>query len=259
MESRFSSDFFAGNRQRLRELFTGTAPIVVTANGLVQRGSIDNAHMFLQDANFWYLTGIDEPDIVLVMDRDKEYLIVPPRSASREAFDGAVVHEPLMRRSGIRTVLDDKDGWQQLGGRLKKVKHVATLRVLPAYVEQYGIYANPARANLVSKLKSYSPQLDLLDLNQHLARMRMIKQPVELAAMQRAINISISAIKDATRPAKLRKYSYEYEIEAELSHGFRKRGADGHSFDPIIAGGERACACPGNGAAVVCRLDPEPS
>src|SRR5665811_2400394 len=89
MESKFTSEFFAGNRQRLRQLFTGTAPIVVTANGLLQRGA-DSTYAFAQDANFWYLTGIDEPDLVLVLDRDKEYLIVPACSASRQAFDGAV-------------------------------------------------------------------------------------------------------------------------------------------------------------------------
>ena len=93
MQSRFNSEFFAGNRQKLRELFTGTAPIVVTANGLLQRGA-DSTFAFAQDANFWYLTGIDEPDIVLVLDRDKEYLIVPARSASREAFDGVVAMNP---------------------------------------------------------------------------------------------------------------------------------------------------------------------
>lgn len=241
MESRFSSDFFSGNRQRLRELFTGKAPIVITANGLLQRGAIDSAYNFIQDANFWYLTGIDEPDIVLVMDRDKEYLIVPARSDRRQAFDGAVATEPLVRRSGIKTVLDDKAGWQQLGNRLKKVKHIATLRVLPAYVEEYGIYANPARANLAAKLKSYNKHLELLDLNQHLARMRMIKQKPELAAMQAAIDVTIASIKEATRTAKLKKYAFEYEIEAELTRGFRHRGADGHSFEPIVAGGKRAC------------------
>jgi len=82
MKSHFTSEFFAGNRQRLRELFTGTAPIVVTASGILQRSG-DSTFPFAQDANFWYLTGIDEPDILLVMDRDKEYLIVPGRSASR--------------------------------------------------------------------------------------------------------------------------------------------------------------------------------
>jgi Xaa-Pro aminopeptidase len=240
MESRFSSEFFANNRRRLRELFTGKAPIVMTANGLLQRGA-DSTYAFAQDANFWYLTGIDEPDIVLVMDKDKEYLIVPSRSASREAFDGAVANEPLAHRSGIKTVLDDKEGWARLGGRLKKVKHAATLAVLPPYVEQYGMYTNPARAALVAKLQSYNGQLELLDLHQHLTRMRMLKQPEELAAMQAAIDITISTMKEVLRPARLAKYEYEYEIEADLGRGFRKRGADGHSFEPIVAGGKRAC------------------
>ena len=82
MNSFFTQEFFAGNRARLRELFTGTAPIVIAANGLMQRGA-DCSYPFSQDANFWYLTGIDEPDVTLVMDKDKEYLIVPGRDASR--------------------------------------------------------------------------------------------------------------------------------------------------------------------------------
>src|SRR5665213_3590178 len=153
MESRFTSEFFAGNREKLRELFKGTAPIVVTANGLLQRGG-DSSYDFSQDANFWYLTGIDEPDIVLVMDRDKEYLIVPARTASREAFDGTIADEELSLRSGIQAVYDDKAGWEQLAGRLRKVKHVATIAPPPAYIEAYGLYTNPARAALLQRLKA---------------------------------------------------------------------------------------------------------
>lgn len=240
MESRFSSDFFAGNRQRLRELFTGTAPIVVTANGLLQRGG-DSTFGFAQDANFWYLTGIDEPDIILVMDRDKEYLIVPERSASREAFDGTVTHQPLTRRSGIQTVYSGQAGWEQLGGRLKKVKHAATLAVPAAYIEQYGMYTNPARAALTVRLKEENPQLELLDLNQHLAALRMIKQAPEIAAIQAAIDITIAGMKEAAQASKLKKYAHEFELEAELSRAFRRRGAAGHAFEPIVAAGERAC------------------
>lgn len=240
MESRFTSEFFAGNRQRLRELFTGTAPIVVAANGLLQRGG-DSTYAFAQDANFWYLTGIDEPDIVLVMERDKEYLIVPKRSSSREAFDGAVTADKLSQRSGIRTVYDDKAGWEQLANRLKKVKHAATLAVPPAYVEHYGMYTNPARAALVQRLKDTKADLELLDLSPHLIRLRMIKQPLELAAIQAAINITVSTMKETLRPAKLRKHTFEYQLEAELNRGFRRRGASGHAFEPIVASGPRAC------------------
>lgn len=240
MESNFTSEFFAGNRQRLRELFTGTAPIVVTANGLLQRGG-DSTYGFTQDANFWYLTGIDEPDIILVMDRNKEYLIVPGRSASREAFDGVPDPEVLVRRSGIQTIHDDKTGWEQLQGRLNKVKHAATLATPPAYIEHYGMYTNPARAALVERLKTKKNGLELLDLSPHLVRLRMIKQPGELAAIQAAIDITITGIKEAVRPTKLRAYVYEYQIEAELNRGFRRRGAAGHAFEPIVASGPRAC------------------
>jgi Xaa-Pro aminopeptidase len=239
MDSNFTSDFFAANRQRLKELFTGTAPIVVTANGLLQKGA-DSTYGFSQDANFWYLTGIDEPDIILVMDRDKEYLIVPSRSASRQAFDGAVSFEELSKRSGVKDVYDEQEGWSKLGGRLKKVKHAATLAVPMPYIEQYGMYTNPARGALVERLKTYNPALELLDLNQHLARLRMIKQAAELEAIQLAIDITAAGIKEATKASKLKNYAYEYELEAELTRNFRMRGS-GHAFEPIVAGGPRAC------------------
>jgi len=240
MEPIFSSDFFAGNRRRLRELFTGKAPIVMTANGLLQRGA-DSTYAFAQDSSFWYLTGIDEPDVILVMDRDDEYLIVPARSVSRQAFDGMPDHSALSRRSGVKTIHDDRTGWDLLSTRLKKVKHVATLSAPPAYVERYGMYTNPARASLVARLNEAKEEIQLLDLSPHLIRLRMVKQPAELAAINKAISITAASLKEATRPAKLKNYGYEYEIEAELSRSFRRRGADGHAFEPIVAGGARAC------------------
>jgi Xaa-Pro aminopeptidase len=33
----------------------------------------------------------------------------------------------------------------------------------------------------------------------------------------------------------------EYELEAELTHEFRRRGASAHAFPPIVAGGGNAC------------------
>ena len=68
----------------------------------------------------------------------------------------------------------------------------------------------------------------------------MIKQAPEIAAITAAINITVASFKDATRPAALAKYTHEYELEAAITQGFRKRGAAGHSFEPIIAGGPRA-------------------
>lgn len=240
MTVEFGSDFFSGNRERLRQLFTGTAPIVVTGNGVLQRAG-DEPYPFKQDGSFWYLTGIDIPGVILVMDKGREYLIVPHREAVVETFDGIVDPAELARRSGVKEVLNEKDGWKQLDIRLKKVRHVATLAAAPAYIEYMGMYTNPARRRLIRRIKEVNADVDLLDLRQHLSRMRMVKQPIELAAIQQAIDITNESLKDVMRPAKLAKYAYEYEIEADIMRGIRRRGAEGGSFEPIVASGIRAC------------------
>ncbi|HEY5667558.1 MAG TPA: Xaa-Pro aminopeptidase [Candidatus Saccharimonadales bacterium] len=239
----FDASFFAANRERLRQLFTGTAPIVITANGLLQQAS-DEPYPFHQDRNFWYLTGIDEPGIILVMDKGKEYLIVPPREIVREQFDGEVDFQAMSRISGIQTVLYEKEGWKQLATRLKKVQHVATLGANPPYIDYLGMYTNPARAELIQRIKAENAKIDLLDLRTHLSRMRMVKQEPEIAAIQRAIDITIDTYKELLRPKQLAKYAFEYEVEADMTRGFRRRGASGlmgHAFAPVVASGERTC------------------
>lgn len=239
----FDSSFFIGNRERLRQLFTGTAPIVITANGLLQQGT-DAPYGFHQDRSFWYLTGIDEPGVLLVMDKGKEYLVVPPRELVREQFDGAVDLSAMSRVSGIKTVYYEKEGWKQLEARLKKVQHVATLGAPQRFIEYLGLYTNPARADLIQRIKDTNPNIELLDLRTHLARMRMVKQPVEIDAIQRAVDITVDTMKEILKPRQLAKYSFEYEVEADLTRGFRRRGATGnlgHAFTPIVASGERAC------------------
>ncbi len=239
----FTSDFFAGNRERLRQLFTGTAPIIITAHGSLQRGS-DEAYPFQQDTNFWYLTGINDPDIILVMDKGRDYLIVPTISDVQQIFDGGVDPDELTRISGITTIFQTKEGWKQLESRVKRVQHVATLAPPAAYIDVWGMYTNPARAALAKRLKGINEDLELLDLRSHLARMRMVKQEPELEALRKAIDITIDTLKDVTKPNKLSKYAFEYELEADITQGFRKRGAGGlagHAFTPIVASGKRAC------------------
>lgn len=240
MSDLFGSDFFSGNRERLRQLFTGTAPIVITANGLMQKVA-DESYEFRQDSSFWYLTGLDEPDLVLVMDKGKEYLIVPERGDWVKTAEGDLNFEDLARRSGIQSVLNEKEGWKQLEARAKKVRHIATLSANPPYIDVYGMYANPSRATLIRRLKKMNGDLELLDLRTHLMRMRMIKQPVELEALRSAIDITVETLKQVTSPSRLSKYAYDHEIEAEITYGFRRRGAQGHAFTPIVLGGARAC------------------
>ena len=237
MDNHFSPEFFIGNRTRLRELFTGTAPIVLTANGLLQRGG-DATFPFHQDANFWYLTGIDEPDIILVMDKDKEYLIMPSVSDFHDVFNGRLDTDKLQQKAGVDAVMNAKDGWKQLNSRIKKVKHAATLSASPSYIKAYGMYVNPARSALIRKMKDINPTLKLLDLRPHLARLRMIKQPVELGVMQQAIDLTAEAIKRVK--SMLPRLRYEFEAEAEITGHLLRRGAT-DAWKPIVASGANAC------------------
>jgi len=238
MSELFNADFYSGNRKKLRSLFQGTAPIVITANGKLQKGTSDHFPLY-QDGSFLYLTGINRPDIILVMDKEKEYLILPERTEGSEVFYGTNDEAAIAQTSGITEVLDHKTGWRKLAARLKKVKHVATLAASPTYVEHYDFYTNPARVTLLAKLKELNPQLEPLDLRQHLAVMRMVKQDPEITAIQQAIDISIATFKEVRR--KLPKCTNEFELDALLGYGFRRRGADGEAYFSIVASGKNAC------------------
>lgn len=238
MKPKFTSDFFSGNRERLRQLFTGTAPIVVSANGLMQKGA-DEAYPFVQDASFWYLTGVNRADAILVMDKHKEYLIIPEREEISEIFDGTTDLDELAEISGIQDIYGNKTGWKHLGNRLKKVKHVATLSAAPARLKYYDMYTNPARHHLIEQMKDVNEDLEFLDLREHLGVMRRVKQPIEIAAIQRAIEITNTALAEVISSKEA--FTYEYEFEAEITRLFRKTEGSNHAFSPIVAGGVRAC------------------
>jgi Xaa-Pro aminopeptidase len=238
MQSHFSSQFFINNRRKIKQQFKSNTPIIVAANGLLQRGA-DSTYAFSQDANFWYLTGIDEPDLILVMDDKDDYLIVPGRSGVRETFDGSVPVDIITKRSGVKTIFDDIEGWEKLEGRLSKVAQAAIVMPPPAYVEQYGFYTNPARIELANKLEKRSNSLEIIDAGQELALLRMVKELPEISAIQAAIDITCGSLLSATK--NLKQYTYEYELEAQIRAGFRSRGASGDSFEPIVASGKNAC------------------
>jgi Xaa-Pro aminopeptidase len=239
-DSLFTADFFRANRRALVDRTQADVPVVVAANGLLQRGG-DSSYAFTQDANFWYLTGIDEPDITLVIDGDDEFLIVPAREQNRETFDGAVDTAKLTRQSGIAKVVDETAGWKHLDQLLNGSGKVCLPAAAPAYLEHYGMYTNPARSRVAERLQHHIAELQIMDVRTELARLRMIKQPEELAALQKAIDITGRTLNEVLKAANPQEYEHEYQLEADIARGFRFHGGRGHSFEPIVAGGKNAC------------------
>lgn len=237
MQSLFNPDFFITNRTKLRESMGTDTPIVVTGNGVMQRGG-DEPSPFYQDSNFWYLTGLNGADLTLVMTAQETYVIVPQLSFVREAFDGAHDVQAYISRSGITTFLPERDGWKRLRNDLQQVAEVATLASPPLHIRSHGIYTLPYRRQLISRLKRMNAKLTIQDIRPQLAKLRCIKQPEELRALQRAIDVTTETLLEVTKPESLQKMHHEYEMEAAISYGFRRRGTEGHGFAPIIGAGK---------------------
>lgn len=228
-------EFFINNRQRLCEL-TKSKLLIISANSTLQRNS-DVTYPFRQDSNFWYATGLDEPDVLLVINNGEEYLIMPQRSNVQNIMDGLIDHKKMVKKSGITDVLDWAKGWEKLSNQVKASKKVAILEPPKPYVEIYGFYTNPARQVLKDKVESLG-QFEFEDLRPLFSGLRVIKQPLELKMIQQAIDISIESLNDVLK--EVHQFNHEYQIEAALTEGIRSRGATGHAFPPIVAGGKNA-------------------
>lgn len=230
------ADFFAGNRQKLRKLFSGTAPIVITGNSYIQKSG-DTVFPFRQDNNFLYLTGIDEPGLTLVIDGVHEYIILPLKNPRREVFDGAIDEQHLQRISGIEEFLSYEDGWKKLSKKLKRVKHLATLQPPAAFIEPLQMFTNPARKTLVDTLISQNSSLQILDLQSMFVRMRSIKSAEEIAVIEYATSKTEELFKILQK--KIGIYQNEREIAAEVLHFAQSNGLS-LGYDSVIAGGVNA-------------------
>lgn len=230
------ADFFLRNRERfMRQLAGGAA--VITAYTQMQRKN-DAAFKFEQEANFWWLTGIEAPDWTVIIDskRAQVWLVAPEVSRSHEVFEGSLSPAAAAKRSGIEKVIDQTEAEELLRRLAKTHSIIATLGDMP-HAEYFDFIQNPASKKMHDTLARLFNTVD--DCRPTLARLRAIKQPEEIAAIKRAINLTIGGFHDVT--SKLATYKYEYQVEADFSHFFRSHGAIGHAYDPIVAAGKNAC------------------
>ena len=239
MQSSFTNTFFTNNRLKLRARLPRDYPVVLIANGSMQR-TADTTYTFQQESNFWYMTGLDEPDLILVMHPAYEYIILPKTDRVKAIFDGGIDTAELQRRSGITTLYDAANGWKKLVGDLGSDRALYTLRPEVQFEPQARMYANPAQRYVIEKLRRRTPGLTLHDISHHLAELRMRKQPPEITAIETAVRITTNTIEQVRSSTKLASLKTEYALEAAITNGFRAQGASGHAYEPIVASGMHA-------------------
>lgn len=230
------ADFFTTNRQRLIKTLTGGV-IVISAYTQLQRSN-DAAFAFEQEANFWWLTGIDVADWRLIIDggTKKSWLVAPTVSDMHQVFDGSLAADAAMLRSGVDGVLTAGQADERLRTLAKQHRIVYSLGDDP-HAGHYDFVQNPAPKELWQQLSRLFTEVR--DCRKDIAGLRAIKQPQEIAAMKKAIKLTADSF-DVVR-SQLDTFHYEYEVEAEFSYLFRRAGARGHAYDPIIAAGGNAC------------------
>lgn len=211
--------------------------VVLTAYASLQQQN-DTAHQFQQEANFWYLTGIEHPNWLVIIDGStgEEWLIKPKIDGVHEVFDGSLSAEEAFGISGIKKVLTHDEGTMLLRKLAKKHSVVYTVDN-PPHSDYFNFWLNPAiSANKKMLERTFN---SVVDCQKNIAKLRAIKQPEEIKAIQSAINLTMEGfelVKD-----RLDSVKYEYELEAEFSYHFKRSGGWNHAYDPIIAVSKNAC------------------
>ena len=204
----------------------------------------DTHFPYRADSYFQYLTGFTEPEAVLVIVAGRQE--VPPQSIlfcreknlDKEIWDG-FRHGPDGARE--RFGFDAAHAIGELDGKLAEL-----LADQPALWFSIGhdagwdarIAAALNRVRAESRSGKRAPAA-IRDVRAELDAMRLVKDGVELAIMRRAAEISTGAHVRAMRfvtPGR-----FEYEVEAELLHEFRRRGCEYPAYTSIVAGGANAC------------------
>jgi Xaa-Pro aminopeptidase len=218
---------FAERRRKFAALLGG-APAVLSA-ARIQRRSRDTERTFRQDSDFYYLTGYPEPDAVAVFRGEAFHLAVRPRDAEREAWDGEREGvEGVQRYGAIGCALDQLPrllasaltGCERIGVGLQKDPRV------DGWIAEY----------VGSRIGLPAPEI--FDPARMIGEMRLVKEPSEVALLERAAAISSEAHTKAAEA--LRPGIREYQLQAVLEFHFRDRGASGAAYPSIVASGRNA-------------------
>ncbi len=230
---------FAERRARVLERIGPHAILLVPSSPTHVRNN-DVEHEYRPDSDLYYLTGFREPNAALTLAQGDApmTLFVRPRDLAREIWDGARVGVDGARAQfGAHASFDV----QELDARLVDLMldrrqlyyalgHDRAMdeRVLSALFAA----RRKARKGKVAPTEIIEPSVVLHEL-------RWRKDEAEIAAMQRAADISAKAFERAL--ATTRPGAYEYEVEAELRGTFRRHGSERCAYEPIVASGPNAC------------------
>ena len=213
---------------------------------------------FRQDNDFFYLTGNESLNGVLVMDAATKasHLFLPKLTATQIRYEGgnwldepdaakahgftsiqpiSALGEFLGRRRGV-------SGIEVFWTRLSERDEVGSGRIDTA-IETGRRMVNPFAnqpsedAFRINALRLQFPYYELRDVTPSIDRLRVIKTPREIEILRYSGRINAEAMKraiQATAPGK-----YEYELEAEATYWQVKHGMQSAAYPAIVGSGPK--------------------
>lgn len=236
------NDLFITNRFHFTALLPPLSLSINVAGEKMHRNG-DQYFAFRQASDFFYLTGIEQENALLLLFPDcpnpdlREVLFIEAYSQTKEIWEGHVLTQKEAQRiSGINNVMVHE-------------AFEAVLRECMSYAQQVYVNSNEyakfypqtdtLQTRWAKKLKENFPLHDFRRSAPLLEGLRTIKSSVEIDFIQQACNITQKAFEKILKT--LKPGMFEFEVEAQTTHTFTVNRAGGHGYFPIIAGGKNAC------------------
>ena len=236
------SRLFIHNREKLRPLLKANSVVIVHANDIYPTNA-DGTMSFNQNNDLFYLSGIDQEETVLLLMPDaldpkqREILFVRETNDHIAVWEGAKLTKEQVRQvSGIERVewSHTFDGFlQQIIPQAEHI-YLATNEYLRVCVD-----VQTRNARFIRDCQARYPLHRYERLAPLMHRLRMTKEPEEVAMIQQACDITEAGFRRLL--GFIKPGVGEWEIEAELLHEFVRRKSRGFAYAPIIGSGASAC------------------
>lgn len=235
------SEFLRRRQALLAQMAPASAALIFSAPEATR--SADSEYPYRQNSDFWYFTGFNEPEAVLVLiksDDTHNHSVLFNRLRDKTAeiwFGRRLGQEAAPEKLGVDRALAFSEINEQLYQLLNG------LDVVYHAQGEYG-YADAILFTALNTLRKGSRQnltapLSITDWRPIVHEMRLFKSPEEIDILRRAGEISALAHTRAMQTC--RPGMFEYQLEGEILHEFNRHGARFASYNTIVGGGENGC------------------
>jgi len=230
-------EFHKGNRERLYKMMKPHS-LLVMFSGKEKRKTNDENYPFYTNRNFLYLTGLDSKEFVFAAAKDEETVremvfILPPDLIAERWTGTRLKADEVAEMSGIEKIFYVSQ-FSKMFHRMMASGNYEHL-YLDLYKADFDEEDTPAYEFARAAAASYG-YLKQENVSPLVQKLRLIKQPCEIAAMREAEKITgagILAMMKASRPGM-----YEYQYKAEFDHALGQFGPQGPAFPSIISAGK---------------------